>query len=127
MENHAGFENHFKMVDSILNSTQSLIDLLKSKYELNEKLSSTVGEIFKFIAKILNILPDLLVTQGNIPNKKADLLRAFDRVVYSWDLYPQDAEEFIKSWDEFITLWKEFYQNMDNVNKSARTIFLSMN
>ncbi len=127
MENYAGFENHFKMVDSILKSTQSLIDLLKSKYELNDKLSNTVAEIFKFISKIMNILPDLLVTQEKIPNRKQDLLRSFDRVVLSWELYPDNADEFFKSWDEFIQLWEEFYSNLSNVNKTARTIFLSMN
>ncbi len=127
MENYAGFENHFKMVDSILKSTQSLVDLLNTKLELNDKLSSTVGEIFRFISKIINILPDMLVTKENIPNKKQDLIRAFDRVVLSWELYPEEADEFVTSWEEFITLWNEFYANMDNVKKSARTIFLSMN
>lgn len=127
MENYAGFENHFKLVDSILKSTQNLVDLLSSKLELNDKLRSTVGEIFRFISKIINILPDMLVTQENVPNRKKDLIRAFERVVLSWELYPQEADEFVKSWDEFMELWDDFYSNMDNVNKSVRTIFLSMN
>ncbi len=127
MDNFAGYENHYKMVDSILKSTQSLIDLLKSKYELNDKLSNTVAEIFKFISKIMNILPDLLITEEKIPNKKQDLLKSFDRVVLSWELYPDNADEFFKSWEEFIQLWEEFSSKISNVNKTARTIFLSMN
>ena len=127
MNDAKSLEKHLKLVNSVIISTNDLVNSLKVTDAVDDVIYSTVSEIFNFLTKILRLTPELLISNFIHSLKKSDLNIIFDNVIYSWGDYMDNPEAFYDSWDEFYAKWNKFHRAIENINLSQQTIFLSLN
>lgn len=119
--------SHFKMLDTIVVTTNDLVDSLSKADTVDNVIYSTTSEVFKFLSKVLSMVPELLISNYDNSIKKSDLNNSFEDVLHSWSEYIVDKKQFVATWNEFYDLWNRFYQKFKNTNYKENTIFLSLN
>ncbi len=125
--NNISIEKQIKVINTIVNSLDELVALLKVTQLLSEQIMKTNAEILIFLKKALVSLPELLVTSTKSTYKKQDLVEIFDEVMVAWDIFPEEPEIFFDIFSNFSNKWKHFESTLLEVEKQGNTIFLSMN
>ncbi|MGE5479335.1 MAG: hypothetical protein ACM3U1_02800 [Chloroflexota bacterium] len=127
MNTNITFDNQMNLINTIVKSTSDLTIILKKNTTLSDTIYNTISEIFKFMRKVLNLLPDILITGQRQETNKKELMFYFSIVQQNWDIYEDDPEAFHESWEVFKTKWVEFLSIIESIKGSRNTIFLSMN
>lgn len=127
MEIKEFFGLQLKLINKIISSIDELIPVLKRNDELDETIFNTIYEIFRFLFKLLGVIPDILVSEQNYNGTKNELLVAHDKVIKAWGDYLILPEEFFRAWEEFLFKWKNFETAIEHIIRSGNTIYLSMN
>lgn len=125
--NHLSVEKQILIINTIVKSLDELVDILKMTNALSEQIYSTISEILNFLKRVLKSLPELLVSDVNVKYKRSDLLEEFEVMMFSWEYFMDEPEEFFEKYKSFSLLWKNFEATLKKIEKSGNTIFLSMN
>lgn len=125
--NYIDYDNSFEIINSIVDSTNKLIPLLKSNQEINETIYSTVEQIFHFMRKALNILPEFLIADKNLEALKIEIISQFDDIALKWKNFSNSPEGFFLSWELFFLTWDIFIKSLKNVPNKNNIVFISMN
>ena len=121
------YERKFELINSILDSTNNLIPLLELNFQLDEKICYTVKQLFDFLGKILETLPEVLISGRKIENFKSEIIDVFSGVRKGWENFNEDSSQFFQAWDEFYLWWETFKQESEDMENNANSIFISMN
>lgn len=120
-------ENNIKMVDLIVISTNELVPLVIKHTELDDTISDTISLIFKFMKKILKVLPEVLVSENDYNYVKEETVDSFDDVMLTWENIKEKPQDFKMAWDEFYFWWEKIHKDLLEIQRSSKTVFLSMN
>ncbi len=121
------YERKFELINSIVDSTNNLIPLLELNFQLDEKICYTVKQLFNFLGKILETLPETLISGKKMENFKTEIIDVFSGVKRGWENFNEDSSQFFQAWDEFYLWWETFKQDSEDMEKDANSIFISMN
>lgn len=125
--NFSVFDSQLEQLNTIIMSTTELVSILNSGDKLNDNLRLTITEIFKFLYKVINLLPEVLLTKEENALDKSHLIESYKITFDSWEEFDEVPAEFIENWKNFARLWKDFYEHLQKINKSKKTIYLSLN
>lgn len=121
------YENQITLINSIIESTNKLLPLIEKNAPLTETINITIMQIFRFLDKILDLVPHLLISESNSNFFKEELNNAFKIVLESWDNFAEDQVAFFEAWKEFIIWWQEFNRTVEKLKEVDNTVYLSMN
>lgn len=125
--NNMPIEKQILVINTIVNSLDELVKLLKLTQTLSGQIMKTNAEILIFLKNAILGLPDLLVTSTTSTYRKQDLIETFNEVLAAWDIYPEEPDLFYEFFNKFSIKWKHFESTLVEVEKRGNTIFLSMN
>ncbi len=115
------------IVNVITKTTDEIIPVIISNPNLDENLKGTIVQVFRFLSKIISMLPDMLITNKKQANHKIELLNTLDIICNAIEQLPQKPELINDAWFEFNYWWNDFNKKINELVESERTIFLSMN
>ena len=121
------YDNQIKLINSIIVSTNKLLPLIKDNTELTDTINITILQIFQFLEKILDLVPDLLMTEKKMNFYKEELTGSFNKVISNWETFTDNRDEFFDAWRDFNFWWKELNKTIEKLKESDNTIYLSMN
>lgn len=127
MFGYLSLQENLETVDSLVKSTEKLVEIFRETPEINETFHSTLKQVFIFIHKIMSLMPQVLISPYKRIQIKEEVLFCFSRVEQAWSDYNSSPEYFYDTWYEFIFWWEEFYKILAKVKNSGNTIFLSLN
>jgi hypothetical protein len=116
-----------EMVNSIIKSTNELLPLLRENTPINRTIHNTISDILRFLYRVIEIMPDILISEKNNQKIKVNLEASFDRVLAGWNDFIIDKGEFFEAWEEFCLWWEEFERALKGLKEKNSTIYLSMN
>ena len=120
-------ETQVNIVTVIAKTTDEIIPVIIANPELDENLKATIEQVFRFLSKIISMLPDMLITNKKQANHKVELLNTIDRICNSIGTLPNHPELLNDAWFEFNYWWNDFNKKIKELVESERTIYLSMN
>ncbi len=120
-------DTHVNIINTIIKSTDDIIPVIVSNPELDEPLKETIIQVFRFIEKILNLLPDLLSSVNKNVDHKQELNRTINGIIEQLEILPKSPEKLTAVWFEFNYWWKDFTEKLIQITNSENTVFLSMN
>lgn len=121
------FDSQLEQINTIIRSTSELVSILKKGDKLNDTLKNTISEIFNFLFKVLNLLPEILLSKEEHSLYKSQLIESFADLQLAWEVYEEMPGEFAERWSDFVYLWDNFYDQFQRINSSSKTIYLSLN
>lgn len=128
MEKDLAIKNHLQLVDSIIKSTEDLVKLLEKEITISNTIFNTISEIFNFLEKTINLLPDILILKNRDSRlSKKEIVDSYEDTKLSWFNFVIEQDDFFNKWNDFSNIWKKFYKALSYVNSSSNTIYLSMN
>ena len=127
MANFFILENQISQVDSVIISIDNLLGLVKDVDQFDDKIYSTIGEIIKFIHKVMKMMPDILISEANSPDIKQNVIDSYEKVVVAWENIGNSRQQFFGAWENFKEQWKSFFSSLTQLKKEGHTIYLSMN
>jgi hypothetical protein len=120
-------ETHINIVNVIVASTNDIIPIIISNPRLDDSLKETMAQVFRFVERIISLLPDILITNKNTANHKNELISRIDKICQIIDQLPEEPIGLQDAWFEFNYWWKDLNDKMKEISASNNTIFLSMN
>lgn len=120
-------EKHLHQIDGIINSVNELILSLRKVKSLDDNLYFTITEIINFIGRILEQMPEIMMSKDKFNFFKSDIITSFKTVQLSWKLFDYSKEIFFRNWDSFTANWKIYHEQLNKVAGSLNTVYLSMN
>jgi len=120
-------EKQILVVNTIVESLEELIKILKMNTKINDQIHRTIGEIIKFMGKVLNNFPEMLISKRKVMFTRKEMLQFYNDVLKSWESYFDDPESFFLSFYTFSIIWKDYQKYISKIEKNATTIFLSLN
>jgi hypothetical protein len=98
-------DTHVNIINTIVKTTDDIIPIIVTNPELDEPLKETIVQVFRFIEKILNLLPDLLNTVNKKVNYKYELNKSLNAIIEQLELLPKSPEKLTAVWFEFNYWW----------------------
>lgn len=120
-------EKQILIINTIVDSLEELIKILKMNTKINEQIHITIGEILKFMGKVLNNFPEMLISKKKIMYNRHDILSFYDDILKSWENYFQEPEKFFNSFETFSIIWKDYQKFISKIENNSTTIYLSLN
>ncbi len=120
-------ETQVNIVAVIAKTTDEIIPVIIANPELDENLKATIEQVFRFLSKIISMLPDMLNTNKKHANHKVELLNTIDKICNAIEVLPNNPELLNDAWFEFNYWWDDFNKKIKELVESERTIYLSMN
>ena len=124
---YVSMENQIHLINSVIKSTADLIAVMTHTSFMNKPVMDIISLIFKFLDQLMILLPDVLMTNGEAKNPKAELKDKFETVLVSWGNYFVSPTEFYNCWIDFLAAWSKYNVAVFEVTRSQETIFLSLN
>lgn len=120
-------EKQILVINTIVDSLEELIKILKMNTKINDQIHSTIGEILKFMGKVLNNFPEMLISKRKVMYSRKEILQFYDDILKSWEHYFENPESFFSSFETFSLIWKDYQKYINKIEKNATTIYLSLN
>ena len=120
-------DGQLELVKTIIKSSDELILLLKEKPKLDGLLKHTITQILLLMAKIIHVLPEILLTEHGNRILKHEITSSYSKALNCWTNFSEKPEKFIDAWIEFIFWWEEYYKLVNRIKDKKQTVFISMN
>lgn len=120
-------DSHVNIINTIIKTTDDIIPIIVTNPELDEPLKETIVQVFRFIEKIINLLPDLLTSINKNVNHKYELNKSLNGIIEQLETLPKSPEKLTAVWFEFNYWWKDFNEKLVQLANSQNTVFISMN
>jgi len=126
---HTLIENQVKIIDTIVNSLNTILRLLLDSNNnlLNQTIYNTIGQIIKFTDIVIDSFPNLLIGDQKYITHRRNLIYLFDNVLISWASFFVYPDEFVKHWNIFLYEWNESKTYMLSIDQNVHTFYLSLN
>lgn len=121
------YENSFEIINSIVDSTNKLMSMLKMDLTLNSNVFSTIEQIFLLLKRVLSLLPDFLMVDKNIEKIKQDLMNTYTLCNEKWSEFETNPNNFFDTWDSFYARWVVFDKSVKEITSDRNVVYISMN
>ncbi|MFP4370234.1 MAG: hypothetical protein ACLFR2_11710 [Candidatus Kapaibacterium sp.] len=116
-----------EVINSVIGSADEMLYLLENHNTVDDKIYTTISDILDFYQKVVHGLPEILMTEHNGAINKNSLTNTYDKMVDSWDDFIIDKKTFYTLWEDFKIKWEVYYKSIKKIDRSPKTIYLSMN
>ncbi|HRP02670.1 MAG TPA: hypothetical protein PLE30_08490 [Candidatus Kapabacteria bacterium] len=118
-----------KMVDSIVNSLDSILQMLVlSKSEMNDDiLHYSIEQILSFLNKLIDSFPNLVVGDRKYILHKDTLMKLCSNLNEYWITFQVLPNDFLTYWNLFKIEWEEAKLVFTNFKNFANLIYISLN
>lgn len=114
------------LMDSILQSTNELVNIMKSTKNQNKIIKIAFENINDFMETILMFLPDMLIL--NYEKSPKELLYSkFNNQYLSWQELSSNPVQFFMNWKEFMDVWDLYYNSYKTADNKNELLFFSLN
>ncbi len=119
-----------RALQSIIESTDKIIPLLKNLSAMDIKISDTITKIFDLTGALLGVLPKIVVEETAGRSFKKDLIEAFEKLKNAWEEYEKNPDlfrQFFDSWKQFVEIWRKTFKSISEFEKKENIFTISLN
>ena len=120
-------EKQILVVNTIVDSLEELNKILRMNTKISEQIHSTIGEILKFMGKVLKNFPEMLISKKKVMYNKQDILFFYDEMMKAWQVFFENPDNFFNSYETFSLIWKDYQKLLNKLENNATTIYISLN
>ena len=127
MDAYLSVDAEVKLIDTIISSISDLIPLLNDSLHQFFKIKNSITEVIIFMRKLIKSLPEIVFSGFKFSITKNDLLISYAIFIEEWDRGEFNKPSIQLCWDNFLFHWSRFKNEIERIDKSTHTVYLSMN